>query len=247
MRKFKVFLFIGIMIFYISCKNENNEMQKWVKLPDGHILVNYYIKNNDTVLNGNYSKYDKQNKLIRTGKFINGESFGNYKEYFPNGRVESIRFIRNKMDVGETKWFYPNGNIEQYTFYDDFINPTFIAKYDQNGLFDKGDGYILLEIYQSKLRNQGKQITYKVGDKIRYQYMFPNIPHAERKFHIELKGFNNSKLKRVMRRIEPVTLDVEEEVVKKGKNTIMAYIEYKIKEKDNLIIKDSVRFDFYVK
>jgi hypothetical protein len=241
MRKFKVFLFIGIMTFYISCKNENNEKQKWVKLPDGYILVNYYIKNNDTVLNGNYFKYDKQNKLIRTGKFINGEPFGNYKKYFPNGKVESIRFIKNKKDIGETTWFYTNGNIEQYIFYDDFRNATFIAKYD------KGDGYIILEIYQHKLRNQGKQITYKIGDKIRYQYMFPNIPHAERKFRIELKDYDNSKLKRVIKHIAPVTLDIEEKAVKKGKNTIMAYIEYKIKEKDNLKIKDSVWFDFYVK
>ena len=76
--------------------------------------------------------------------------------------------------------------------------------------------------------------------------MFPNIPNTERKFHFELLDYDNSKIKRTVTKIEPVTLDVEEQAVKKGKNTIRAYIQYKFKDKGETILSDTISFDYLV-
>jgi hypothetical protein len=76
--------------------------------------------------------------------------------------------------------------------------------------------------------------------------MFPNIPNTERKFRFELLDFDNSKIRRRTKKIEPVTLDVEEITVKKGKNTIRAYIEYKFKDERQIILSDTISLDFYV-
>jgi hypothetical protein len=185
--------------------------------------------------------------LKHVGKYVNNKIYGKYKEYYPNGNIESIRFIENNNDMGEASWYYLNGQIEQYSFYDDFGRTIFKAQYDKDGVLKIAEGWILLEIYQNKLRANGKQRKYNIGDKIKYQYMFPNIPNTDRKFHIELKGYDNSKIKRKTRHIEPVTLEIEEEVVKKGKNEIIAYVEYKFKDVRREILRDSVSFEFEVR
>jgi hypothetical protein len=244
-------VFIGCFIFLIfqfSCNSDKSERKLKYKFLDGsgYAVFQYYLNNGDTIIDGPYSVYDKKNILKKTGTYINNEIYGITKFYYNNGNVESIHFIENSKDIGEISWYYSNGNIEKYSFYDDLGNLNFFANYNKKGEIEKWEGRILLEVYQYKLKEQNIENTYKLGEKIRYQFMFPNIPNTERKFRFELLDFDNSKIRRRTKKIEPVTLDVEEITVKKGKNTIRAYIEYKFKDERQIILSDTISLDFYV-
>ncbi|WP_177733813.1 toxin-antitoxin system YwqK family antitoxin [Flavobacterium inviolabile] len=212
----------------------------------GYSIVEYRIENGDTIADGKYSYYDNQNRLRKTGTFVDNEIYGTTKFYYENGNVESIHFIKDNKDIGEVTWNYPDGKIRKYSFYDVLGNLNFIANYDKEGTMETCKGLILFEIYQFMLRKQKKPKRYKIGDTVKYQFMFPNIPNTERKFHFELLDYDNSKIKRDVTKIEPVTLDVEEQAVKKGKNTIRAYIQYKFKDKRETVLSDTLSFDYHV-
>ncbi len=237
-----------ILLLLFSC--QDNQTRKTMKhyYPDnsGYVIAEYLLDNGDTIIDGKCTFYDNQNRIRKTGTYVDNEIYGTTKFYFENGNVESIHFVKNDKDIGEITWNYPNGKIRKYAFYDDFERPIFIAKYDKDGVLDDCEGLILFEIYQFKIRAQKKPKRYKIGDTVKYQFMFPNIPNTERKFHFELLDYDNSKIKRTVTKIEPVTLDVEEQAVKKGKNTIRAYIQYKFKDKRETVLSDTISFDYLV-
>lgn len=236
-----------LTILFISCSNDSNQVKKVIWSDKSYGLFDYYVDNGDTIYNGDVSIFDSNGKLKRKGKLVKNQFYGLYKDYYPNGRVESIRFRKNDEDFGEITWYRADGTIKRYSFYDDLGNLNFTAKFDKEEVLETCEGLILFEIYQFKKKKQNEKMTYKLGDRIKYQFMFPNIPNTERDFHFELLDYDNSKINRVVKKVEPVILDIEEPAVKKGKNTIRAYVKYKFKDKRKVVLTDTISFSFYVK
>jgi hypothetical protein len=244
-----VFVITVLALMFISC-NDKIGLVKKIVFQDSiysYGLYEYKIVNGDTVMSGNFSVFDKNGALRRKGKSVRSQFYGMYEDYYPNGKIESSRFRKSNKDIGEVTWFRTDGSLDTYNFYDDLGSVNFVAKYNKMNVLESCNGLILFEVYQFKLNKQDKKKVYEIGDKVKYQFMFPNIPNTERDFHFELLGYDNSKIERFVKKIEPVTLDVEEKAVKKGENTIRAYIKYKFKDERKTILADTVSFSFYVK
>lgn len=241
-----IIIILVLTIMLISCNEEVDRVKKVVFLDKGYGLYDYYIENGDTIMNGDFSIFDKNGRLKKKGKSVRNQFYGPYEDYYPYGQIESSRFRENNKDIGEITWFRPDGSLDTYNFYDDFGDVNFVAKYDEENNVKKAEGLILFEIYQFKLREENKQITYKLGDSIRYQFMSPNIPNTEKKFEFELKDYDNSKIVRKTKNINPVTLDVVDEIVKKGNNTVEARVWYKFKDRRKQTLTDTISFQFYV-
>jgi hypothetical protein len=151
----------------------------------------------------------------------------------------------------ESIWNYPSGILERYVKYDEFTNPVFIIRYDEQGNVKSYEGMALIETYQFKLANKEKfkiktNQVLKVGDVLKYQYLLADIPNAKRDFKIESVGIDNAKINRKIIKKPHQGLNVEEILTKKGINTIRATVRYKFDDKEKTIINDTISFDVEV-
>jgi len=87
----------------------------------------------------------------------------------------------------------------------------------------------------------------KVGDILKYQFMIAKIPNAKRSFKIEnLTVSDDQKVIRTMGHIPPTTFEVQEKLIKKGKNTIRAIVKYEFTDKVTPTLIDTLSFDVMV-
>lgn len=244
----KLLILISCLFFLFSCQN-NNEKYVINKYKDESYLKSEYYLNEigDTILNGKCSIFSNKDVLILSSNLLNNEIYGRTKYYNSNGKIDSIKYIINKKEIGEIEWFHKNGKICKYNFYDDLNNLNFYAKYDLNGNLESCNGLILIEVFQFKLNQKKIKKVYKIGEKVKYQFMFPNIPNTTRFFKYKLLNFDNSKIIRTEKKIEPVTLEVEDICIKKGKNIIEAQIKYIFNDKNKIILSDTISFEYFVK
>lgn len=207
----------------------------------------YIIQENDTVFTGTFYIYDENGNIKRKGQNVNNKFYGVYCDYYPDGKIESKRFRSDNRDVGEITWYRKDGILEKYNFLDDLDRVNFIAKYDEKGNIKDANGLILIEVNQFKLRQQNPNLYYKIGDSIKYKFMLPNIPNTTKKFDFKLKDFDNSKIKRFVKKIEPVSVEVIDIASKRGRNIIEAHVEYKFNDETKIVLKDSLFFEYNVK
>lgn len=243
-RNSKIFYFTFILLLFSFC-TKSKKIDK-IRLPVSDSSYGIYeikIKNTDTILDGNFHIYTNNNILKRSGTFVNNEFYGLYKNYFNNGNVESIMYRNNGKDIGEATWYNEDGKLNDYKFYDKYGNLNFYIMYDTNGKISKAKGKVLFEIYQSLLINK----EFNIGDTIKYQLTYPNIPKTSISLNIELLDFDNSKIERQITKIEPVVVQYKDIAVKKGLNTIRASIKYNFLDEKNITISDTISFKYMVK
>lgn len=213
-------------------------------------ISEFVIRNGDTIFHGKFTKYNDNGKKIAEGNFVNGHIKGKSIYFYENGNIESIQY-KNGKTIYESIWNYPNGNIERYIIYDEFKNPVFIIRYDEQGNVKSYEGLPLIEIYQFKIANKEKfkiktnQIL-KVGDILKYEYLLADLPKAKRDFKIESLGLDNSKINRKIIKRPHRGIDVEEVLIKKGTNTIRAIVKYQFNDTKKTIINDTISFDVEV-
>lgn len=211
----------------------------------------YIIRGSDTIMHGKFVNYNERGIKISEGQFVNGNISGKCLYYYDNGVLESKCYKKTTEITLEAMWNYPNGQLEKYVMYTDFGEPIFIIKYDKKQIVDSYKGRPQLEIYQHKVdtisRNY-EQIrnSFKIGDKLKYNYIVANIPNAKRSFTIENLGIDNSKVKRTQKHILPTQIDVEEVLTKKGKNTIRSIVRYEFNDKVTPVFTDTLFFDVNV-
>ncbi|MEO8235528.1 MAG: hypothetical protein ABI549_08960 [Flavobacterium sp.] len=209
----------------------------------------YVIRNNDTILNGKFVRYNEKGIKISEGQFLNDEPYGKCFYYFNDGKIESIFYRKNSKVNLECTYYDKSGLINKYILCDDVGKTTFFIKFDEK-VVKKYDGYALLPLNQCKLDN-GKQKaftlkdTLKVGDVIKYDYILANIPYAKRTFKIESEAIDNSK--RTITKKAPTRIIVEEVLTKKGLNRIKAITRYTFNDKVTPVKNDTVSFDVNVR
>ncbi|WP_409819172.1 hypothetical protein [Flavobacterium sp.] len=238
-----------ILIFYF--REEKVYTSKEYNSTDQLIGINeYVIRNNDTILQGKFERYNDKGILISKGQFLNDETYGKCSYYNDNGKIESIYFRKNSKINLECLKFNENGLIEKYIMCDDLGKTAFVIYFDENGV-TKYNGYFQIETYQYKYANKAKfNITedqyLKVGDTLKYSYIVANIPNAKRSFTIENVCIDNAKVKRITKKVEPCQIDVKEVLTKKGKNTIRSIVKYEFNDKVTPVFIDTLSFDINV-
>lgn len=217
--------------------------------PKTHVLSvsQFVIRNNDTVFQGKFTKYNKKGTKIAEANFIDGDVEGKCINYFDNGKIKSVEY-RKRGDIKEESfWYYQNGIIEKYALYNPVGECIFTAKYDQNCETESYDGSPQIEVYQYKFAHKKKfNITndqhLKVGDVLKHTYILGNIPYTKRSFKIENLAIPNDKVKRTITKNSTVEINVEEILVKKGINTIRTIVEYKFNDKTTPTLTDTISF-----
>ena len=255
--KIKVFVFFLIVlfvcllicVFYVGeekvyTSNEYNSKGQLIGKNE------YVIRNNDTILNGKFERYNGNGILISKGQFLEGHVHGKCRYYYENGKIEEVHFRKNKDVTLESAFYNPKGFIEKYIVYDYLGNYFFTIYFDEKGVTNY-EGHFQIETYQYKYSNKAKfNITedqnLKVGDTLKYSYIVANIPNAKRSFTIENVGLDNSKVKRTTKKVEPCQIDVKEVLIKKGKNTIKSIVKYKFNDKVTPVLTDTLSFDVEV-
>ena len=211
-------------------------------------ISEYVIRNDDTVFNGKFTRYNKKGIKIAEGNFLNGHIKGKCIYYYDDGKLESILYRKTSKITQESTEYYPTRKVKRYTMFDPFGLEAFIARYDEQSNIKSYEGYPLMEIYQYPIaHNEQFKIKtnqyLKVGDTLKHNYLVANIPNAKRSLNIELLGVDNSKIKRVVKQNPPVGIEVKEILTKKGINTIRSIVEYKFNNKEKTVIKDTLTFN----
>ncbi|WP_105195226.1 hypothetical protein, partial [Flavobacterium columnare] len=215
----------AVLIFVFSFKEEKVYTSHEYNSNGQLIGINeYIIRNNDTILQGKFERYNDKGILISKGEFINGHINGKCSYYDDDGKIEEIHFRKNKDITLESTFYNSKGFIQKYISYDYLGNYFFTIHFDEKGV-TKYNGYFQIETYQCKFSHPEQfkikeQQYLKVGDKLKYSYLIANIPNAKRSIKIENMSVDNSKVKRTLKHIEPCQWNVEEVLTKKGKNTI---------------------------
>lgn len=242
---------LGVLIFIFYFKEEKVYTSKEYNSTGQLIAINeYVIRNNDTILNGKFERYNDKGILISKGQFLNDEVYGKCFYYYDNGKIESIYFRKNSKINLECFYYNRNGSLEKYIMCDDFGKSAFVINFDEKGVTTY-NGYFQIETYQYKYANKAKfkikeDQNLKVGDTLKYSYIVANIPSAKRSFTIENVGIDNGKVKRVTKKIEPCQIDVKEVLTKKGKNTIRSIVRYEFNDKVTPVFTDTLSFDVEV-
>jgi len=210
----------------------------------------YVIRNGDTVFQGRFVQYNEKGIKIAEGNFINGHIEGECIYYYDSGKIESIHYKKNGKITLDSKFYDTTGLMNKYVLYDDIGKPSFIIRFDEKGA-TKYEGYFQLEIYQYKFSHKKEFSStedqyLKVGDTLKYKYIVANIPNAKRDFKVENIGVDNSKVKRTIKELYPTQINVEEVLIKKGKNTIRSIVQYKFNDKVTPIFKDTIYFNVNV-
>lgn len=211
----------------------------------------YFIRNNDTIFQGKFTRYNSKGIKIAEGQFFNNEPVGKNTYFYDDGKLESIYHKKNSKVTTEVVEYYHTGKIKRYVMFDPFGHEAFIARYDEKGKIKNYEGYPLMEIYQYPIAHKDrfkiKSNQYlKVGDKLKYKYIIANIPNTKRSFKIENISTDNSKVKRTSVPVLPVQIDVEEILTKKGKNTIRSIVSYEFNYNIMPVFADTLSFNVNV-
>nr|WP_298656264.1 hypothetical protein [uncultured Flavobacterium sp.] len=114
---------ILLLLLLVSCNDDKKNKYVIHKYDDGtYLKSNYFLENNDTVLNGKCSIFYSNNKLKISSELYRNEINGKVNYYGIDGLLDSIKYIVNNKEIGETYWYHKNGNIFKYNFYDDLNN-----------------------------------------------------------------------------------------------------------------------------
>ncbi|NHM06554.1 hypothetical protein G4D82_04920 [Flavobacterium sp. CYK-4] len=249
---FSIVLLLLAVCYFIQRKDETiHTIKRYDRSSNETYVMQYIIKDNDTIVHGTSVSYDKKGNKIVEGQFVNNKPFGKWVYYFNNGNIKAIHYRLNKKSNAESIWNYSNGKIERYVLYDEFEKPVFIIRYDEAGNVKSYEGLPLIEIYQFKIARKEKfkiniDQYLKVGDTLKYQYLLANLPNSKRNFKIERIGCSNLYIKRILTNNPPSIITVKEVVNKKGINTIRAVVQYKFSDIEKTVINDTISFDIEV-
>jgi hypothetical protein len=257
-KKHKRIVFIGILtliltifLIVIYFSEEKVYTSKEYNSKNQLIGINeYVIRNNQTILHGKFERYNTKGTLISKGQFFNNETYGKCYYYYDNGKLKSSYFRKNSNINLECHYYKDNGILEKYIMCDDLGKTAFIIYFDEKGVTNY-KGHFQIETYQYKFANKTKfnisdEQYLKVGDTLNYSYMVANIPNSKRNFRIENLGLDNTKIKRIIKKIEPCQIDVKEVLTKKGKNTIRSIVRYEFNDTITPILIDTLSFDVIV-
>lgn len=243
-----IIISIILGISFNSCNKENGPEVLRMYFPKDKEIVfsEYIIVENDTVLDGKYTVCKYNGEKIKSGIYKNGKSLDAIDYYFDNNNSENKR----ELDL-EAVFDYKKEKIKRYMMYDDFGKSAFFIKFDKQGHMESYKGFPIMEIYQYKIVNKKQFKTknnqyLKVGDILKHQYLIANIPNAKRSLIIENLNVDNSKVKRTQKIILPSQIDIEEVLIKKGKNTIRSIVKYEFNDKVTPVFTDTISFDVNV-
>lgn len=247
-----VVIFVGFIATYFYTKDEKvNTIKTYNSETKVTNLLHYVIREGDTIIHGKSIYYNQKGDKINQNNWVNGKIKGESISYYENGNIESITYMKSSEIRIEAIWNYSNGNIERYIMYDDIGDPAFIMFFDEQGNVKNYDGLPLIETFQYKIAHK-KQFKIKtnqylkIGDTLKYKYLIANIPKAHRNFKIKLLDSGNKKIKRIITKIPPIEINVNEILTKKGVNTFRATVEYKFDDKYKTVINDTISFDVEV-
>lgn len=244
-----IILSVFLIVFYFS--EEKVYTSKEYNSKNQLIGINEYVmRNNQTVLHGKFERYNNKGILISKGQFLNGQVFGKCYYYFDNGNIQELHFRKNKDITLESTFYNQKGFVEKYIVYDYLGNYFLKIYFDEKGVTNYS-GRFHIETFQYKFANKAKfnisdEQYLKVGDTLNYSYMVANIPNSKRNFRIENLGLDNTKIKRIIKKIEPCQIDVKEVLTKKGKNTIRSIVQYEFNDTITPILIDTLSFDVIV-
>ncbi|WP_428230249.1 hypothetical protein [Flavobacterium sp.] len=256
-RKYKIILLLSIMviswvfIFFSFMYGKVHVLKKYNAETKETTIFEYIIEDGDTILHGEFTRYNKVGKKITEGNFTNGEISGENIYYFETGIIKSIYYYKRNKIPEENIDNFPSGKIMSYTLYDDLGMSAFIIRFDEKGNVKNHEGYPLLEIYQSKIANKEKFKTktnqyLKVGDTLKQQYLIAYIPNAKRSVHIENIDADDAKAKGTLKKTSQTRIDVEEILINKGINRIRAVVKYEFNDKEKTVINDMIFFEVKV-
>ena len=242
---------ISILLFLNYFEKEKIYTSKEYNSKRQLIGINeYVIRNNDTILNGKFERFNDKGRMISKGQFLNDHVYGYCFYYFDNGKIESLYFRKNSEINLECTYYNKKGFVEKYIMCDDYGHTALVVYYDSLGVTNY-KGYFLFEKKLHKLNPKSRSYEQvekhlKVGDKLKYSYNVANIPNAKRSFTIENLGIDNSKVKRTLKKVEPCQIDVEEVLTKKGKNTIRSIVRYEFNDGITPVLTDTTFFDINI-
>lgn len=207
----------------------------------------YIIKDNDSILHGEFVRYNKAGKKTAEGNFNNGTIRGKSIYYFDNGIIESIFYRKNSEITEQNIDNFPSGKIMRYTLYDDLGISAFIIRFDERGNVESYKGYPIIETYQYKTKSKERfkiKVNQhpKTGDTLQQQYLIADIPNAKRSVKIENLGVDEVKAKRTLKKTSQIGINVEEILIKKGINTIRAVVKYEFNDNKKTVINDTISF-----
>jgi len=241
---------IGGMCFYYN-RNTIHTIKYYNPKTKATDVSEYFVRNNDTIFHGKFIRYNNKGIKIAEGQFFNNEPVGKTSYFYDDGKLESVYYKKNSKVTIEATEYYHTGRLKRYIMFDPYGYEAFIARYDEQGKIKNYEGYPLMEIYQYPIAHKDrfkiKANQYlKVGDKLKYNYIIANIPNTKRSFKIENISVDNSKVKRVLKHIIPVQINVEEVLTKKGKNTIRGIVSYEFNDNIMPVFTDTLSFDVNV-
>ena len=245
-----VVMIIGVFVFYCFEKEKKQVLEAY--FPDTKFtnFTEYVIRDGDTILHGDFKRYNENNIKIAEGKFVNGDIFGKCSYFYSNGKIEEIHFRKTSEITLESSFFSKLGFIKRYVIYNSEGKPFFYVDFNKNKV-TKLDGEPIWG-KEHFLQNSNKNIPIKdgvivkVGDTLKYSYIVANIPNAKRSFTIENVGIDNTKVKRILKNVPPAQIDVKEVLTKKGKNTIRSIVRYEFNDKVSPVFTDTLSFDVEV-
>lgn len=236
-----------IIFIMISCNDKNNFEKIRINYPKDNEYCDYtcMIKDDDTIMNGQFKCYNSDGKLIREGNYLNGDVYGPLTLYSDDGKIDCVDFKGKDKKSLQTTFYYTKKNkIEKYVAYDDYGDSMFMIWFDENGNVKKYTGLPLIETFQWKKKSID---TLNIGDTLRYKYIVSKIPNAKRNFSIHTNYADTSRVNRKFKHEEPTIINVKEIVRDKGKHTVTASVEYRFNDLRKTTIKKSTSFDFYVR
>ncbi|OWP82622.1 hypothetical protein BWK59_14890 [Flavobacterium davisii] len=252
-------LIIGLSFYFINCENKAEQKYILKTYNSKGKLIDFYesvIKNGDTILNGKFINYNEKGIKISEGHFLNNEPYGNCIFYYENG-VEEKRYFRKNSKINlESTYYNKNGILNRYVVCDENDVPIYVIQFDEVGV-TRSSGLLQVELFHHELNKNlydkdefvkyiQKNNEYKVGDKIKFRFIYPNIPNAKKSYSIEIE---NSKKKYKLTNIKyskPFFYDLEEKIQIKGRNKILSIVKYEFKDKVTPVFIDTLKFDIYV-
>ncbi|AND64165.1 hypothetical protein C3B47_13795 [Flavobacterium columnare] len=264
MKKFIIVLFIvisliiGFSFYFINYNNKTEQKCIIKKYNLKGELLDYYesvIINKDTILNGKFINYNEKGIKISEGQFLNNEPYGNCIFYDKNGIIEKKYFRKNsKIDL-ECTYYNKNGILNRYIACNENDIPFYVIQYDKIGV-TRSSGLLQVELFQHELDKHlynkdefvkyiQKKKEYKVGDKIKCRFIYPNIPNAKKSYSIEIENSSKKFKLNNIKYSKPFFYDIEEKIQYKGKNTILSIVKYEFNDKVTPVFIDTLKFDIY--
>lgn len=257
---FLAIIFFSLMIN--SCKNNNSQIIERIdKKTKEKEISNYIIINNDTLLHGLSSVYDKfgnlkykcnfnkgklegylysynKNQLIKEKvSFSNDLKNGKSISFFDSGIIENQITYRNDTLFGDSFYNYNNGKIKKYILYDSIGRIPFLIEFEKDGAIKEHEGKpINCFLDTDKI---------KPIEKFKMDCLIANIPDSNKKVKFIYSDGRNSHGK--IKNINNNYFRFEESNYRKGKNMLYVIVEYKFNKKHyNKIIRDTAFIDYYV-